>query len=371
MKERTSEFLFKLLLVTAILVFPLYPTSIACSPILEEDLNGYFPGARSHGMGNVGISIPNDPFTSFYNPAALCLLTNTYIGIDLINQSDGSNNDHSNLPGIAGFSMDFVTFARSSGGVTWRPLQRRIEEKTTILFSDESQETVTVESKLEYRTDEFYLTLTTLTSESLDDLSGKPLVGLNLKYYRAYLAESEVTKNHTYVDATSNFDTGNGFGIDFGFIYLRKPLLFGFAVKDIFSKIYWTEYESDRIQTKTGIGISTFLFEQWTIYTDLRYDSGLRKGGFYSGIEFTPTKKGKNKRVLSTRQLQNKNKSLNGGSFRLGASIKDIKKGNDITYSLGFSYTFSLFCFELALSGDQNLLNSKKFSSQASIFVIH
>lgn len=365
--ELSYILIFLIILSLVLLLF----SPITGSPVTERDFTGFSPGARSLAMGNVGIALPGDPFVSFYNPAAVCFIKNNYLLFDFLDMRRNSLENHS-LPEFAGIAIDFISIVNPSGGLTWHPLASMRVEEITTLFSDELQETLSVESKIEYRTDEFYLTLTTLASEMLGSLAGVPLFGINIKYYKANLAVSEVKKSKTTpVDASSNIDTGNGFGIDLGFAYVKGPFLFGFAVKDIFSKVYWTDYESDRIHTKIGAGFSTFFLERWILSTDLRYDSGLKKTGLYTGIESRFFEKKKEKKKLNIGQSKEDHRPLGGGFLRFGARLDDLKIKEDVVYSLGFGYSLSRFCVDIAFFGDKELIKEKSISSQVSILVIY
>ena len=363
------SYLLSLSILLSLVFLPFFP--IIGSPVTERDFTGFSPGARSLAMGNVGIACPGDPFVSFYNPATLCFIKNNYLLFDFLDMRRNSLENHY-LPGFAGIAIDFISIVNPSGGITWHPLaSTRVEEKK-ILFSDELQETLSVESKIEYRTDEFYLTLTTLSSEMLESLTGVPLVGINLKYYKANIAESEVKKSKTApVDASSNIDTGNGFGIDLGFAYVKGPFLFGFAIKDIFSRVYWTDYDSDRIHTKIGAGFSTFFLERWILSTDLRYDSGLKKTGLYTGIESRILKKKKQKKKLNVGQPEEEYEPWSGGFLRSGIRLDDIKRREEVVYCLGFGYSISRFCFDIAFFGNKELIKKKNISSQVSILVLY
>ncbi len=376
MQKRIVELsqIFIILLFVLVLVLFLQLFYVCGSPVAYKDFNGYPPGARSHSMGSVGIALLDNPFASFYNPAALCFLKTSYFVFDfqISRSKTHTQENQSTLPGLSGVGINCISTVNPSGGVTWRPLSRKKEEKKTLVFSVELQETLSIESKLEYSTDEFYLTLTTLTGTQIDDITEKPLLGINLKYYRAILAESEVKKTKTTpVDASSNFDTGNGFGIDLGFSYMKNPILLGITINDIFSKVYWTDYDNDRIHTKTGAGITTFFLDQWAISTDLRYDGGLKKTGVYTGTEYRIGKIKKEEKKLLFGQPKNEDKSLWAAIFRIGARLDNVKRKKEIIYSLGFGYSLSQFNFDIAFSGDKELVKSKSFSSQISILVIY
>lgn len=345
--------LFVFFIAVSIFFFP-FSTTFS-SPIEIENLNGFPPGARSLGLGNTGIALPADPFSSFYNPAAICLLQRGYILFDL--RDTKRNSSFTTLPSISGKTIDLISIVHPTGGITWRPLSKAIIEKDTIIFSDVLQETLHVISKLEYRADEIYLTLTTLSGGNLLNLHMKPLFGINLKYYRVNLAESKITKSKTTsIDASSNIDTGNGFGIDFGFAFMKSPILLGLVVKDIFSKVNWSDYESDRISTKIGAGLSASFTERIMLSLDFRYDTGLKKTGLYVGMDSN---------------LYKKKNGSSGGNIRLGFRLDDLNRKEKSIYSFGFGYFFSRFFIDFALYGDKDFFENKNLSSQVSIFIVY
>jgi hypothetical protein len=355
--------------LSSLILFTLCITSVTMrgSPIESHHFEGFPPGARSLGLGNVGIALPNEPFANYYNPGAACFIQNTTIAVDFAEKERNT----SRFPGIAGKTINYLSFISYSGGFTWRPLTQVRGQSTSSFFSDTYQETLTIESHHEYRVDELFLTLTTLSSEILNTLEQNPLFGLNLKYFRAYYAEAEVIHTSSSpVDAMSNFDTGNGFGVDAGFALVKNPFLFGLAAKDIFSKVYWSDYDSDRIDTKLGMGVSSFFFDRILLSTDYRYNTRTKISSLFAGIE---TNVYQLEKVLKENTGSQTERSLitSGSQIRFGTRLDDIEKRDDIIYSLGIGYFSTRFAADLAIFANFEDIKNKHFSTQLSLIVLY
>lgn len=339
------------------------------SPIEESEYEGQYPGARSIGMGNTGIALPNEPFSSFYNPATLAYIDESYFLMDIADSRIKNWDEKSVLSEFSGISLDFVSIVNPSGGLTWNSLSRYNEQSDTTFFLPSQQETISIKSNCEYRIDEYYLTLTTLSTHPYEDLNNKPIIGISLKYYRAFLAESETKIAESSVDAYSNIDSGNGFGIDLGFSYKKNPFLFGISAKNVFSRVYWTDYDSQRIPVTLGTGISASFNENITISGDFLYSSDEEKTSLHSGIEYS-TQHIKKEAKDVVQKLRSEKLPSNFFLFRLGINIEDLEKKEDILYSVGVGYRYSRIYLNLALWSNSHLLENKQFLTQLSLLVL-
>jgi hypothetical protein len=342
---------------------------LSSSPIDKNEYLGQYPGARSIGMGSSGIALQNEPFSSFYNPATLSYIDGSYFLVDIADSRVKNWDEKSILPEFSGVSLGFLSIVNPSGGLTWNPLSKYNHQVDTIFFSHSQQETISIKSSCEYKIDEYYLTLTTLSTHSYQDLNNKPIIGINLKYYRAFIAESETKSMGNYMDAWSNIDSGNGFGIDLGFSYKKEPFLFGVSATNVVSRIYWTDYDNEKAPPILGTGISANFNEKLTLCGDFLYAHDDGKTSFHSGVEY------------STQQIKKETQDvvqkLRGGIlqgnfllFRLGINIEDLEKKEDITYSVGIGYRYSRICFNFALWANPELIKNKQFLSQLSFLAL-
>ncbi len=345
--------------------------SVEASPIAPEDYNGPPPGARSLGIGNAAIALDNDAFSSFYNPAALCFVQNNVMLFDLHYAKGAAR--ILDLPNVKGVTLDFIAMFNHAGGLAWHPLTRRSIEAETTYFDPGYGDTLQVNTRYEYRADEVYSTMTTLTTEEFENLRGKPLLGFNIKYYRAQCAEAQVIKTASaVVDAYSNIDSGNGFGIDLGFAYATEYFLFGLSVKDAYSRVYWKDYETDCINTKTGMGITYMFAERAALSSDIRYNWGTKVTGSFSGIEINFHKKPQHKtKHIPIGETEKPEESMHESLVRLGAQIPDLSDRKEITYALGYSYSYSRFQIDIALMGEQETITEGDFTSQVSLLIFY
>jgi len=368
-----GKYIFGFLCFCAVCVILLSGALVSASPISPVLFNGPAPGARSHSLGNAGIALFADPFSSFYNPAALCYIYASFLLLDFHYEGTPENDTPFNLPRFFGMTPVYFSAINHAGGITWHPCFRRTDEEVRRFFSSEYGETLFVNTVHEYRGDEFFFTMTTLSTETLENPFNTPLFGINIKYYLTQLAESEVTRTRTApVDATSNIDTGNGFGLDIGFAYAGESFVVGIAIKDIFSRVWWSDYDTDVIPVKAGAGISLLLSERFIFSTDMRYDNWYKRTGIYSGVEvnFLSSKTPKTKHIPVGEPKQ-KNYAKQGSIIRLGTKLDDVKQLSDIIYTFGYGYTFSRLAVEIALMGDSEFIKNKCFSSQISFLVLY
>jgi hypothetical protein len=367
-----AQITHKAFLILFIILFSLLRVALlVASPIDPDEYNGPSPGARSLGLGNAAIALKNDPFSSFYNPAALCFVQNSVVVFDF-NYGKGSAREF-DLPNVGGVAIDFIGMLNQAGGLTWHPLTRRTTEAETTYYDPNYGDTIQVNARYEYRADEVYSTMTTLATENFETLLRKPLLGVNLKYFRAQCAEANVIRMRgAIVDATSNIDSGNGFGIDVGFSYATEMLLFGLSVKDAFSRVYWRDYDTDKIHAKVGTGISYLIAERATLSTDIRYDWGKKTTGSFSGIEVNLLKKMERKtKHMPIGETESNEVSVRGNIVRAGAQIRDFSNSKEIIYTLGYSYLYTRFRFDIAFMGEQQQIKEGDFSSQVSLLILY
>jgi hypothetical protein len=363
---RNAFFSLLLLLCVVALSAP-----IAASPIDPSEYDGPSPGARPRGLGSCGIGLKDEPFSSFYNPAALCFMQNSMVVFDF-HYAQGT--EELELANTGAFSIDFLAMLNQAGGLSWHPLTRNTFEHDTSYFSPAHNDTVQVNTRYEYRADEVYTTMTTLVTEQFEVLSRKPLLGINLKYFRAQCAEARLVKTDSaLVDATSNIDTGNGFGIDLGFAYATEWLIFGLSVKDAFSRIYWNDYDTDKVGIKTGAGICSPITSRVTLSSDIRYNWESRITGSCAGLEMNLIREKKPPKTKHhpIGEPESAEKSAQGSIVRIGIDIHDLSNREERVYSLGYSYLYSRFRIDIALMGEQERIKEGDFSSQVSLLILY
>lgn len=343
---------------------------LGASPLAPDEYHGPPPGARSLGLGNAAIALADEPFTSFYNPASLCFLKSSVVVFDFHYARGGAR--QYDLPNVKGVTLDFVGMLNQSGGLSWHPLTRRTFEAETTYYDQAYGDTVSVISRYEYRADEVYSTMTTLTTEQFDVLLRRPLLGINLKYLRAQCAEAKVIRaGDAIVDATSNIDSGNGFGVDVGFSYATEIFLFGLSVKNAFSRVYWKDYDTDNIPMVIGTGISYMAAERATMSTDFRYDWESKKTGCFSGLELNLLRKKASKTKHRPVGETAPEEPPRGNIVRAGVRIPDLSNAGEITYSIGYAYRFSRIRFDIAFMGEQEQIKEGEFASQVSLLILY
>lgn len=256
--------------------------------IPDRSFIGDSPDAVSVASGEITVA-REGPYC-FYNPATTGLSENEIIlfSFDYIYESiEDVLNYESKISG-----RYFSYFLIGEGGVnlSYRPVSRK--------------DIVTENGEKMYSVDEFALNLATLLYYNLYG-------GINLKYYYIRYGEA-LNRGQSY---SLNLDTGNGYGVDIGIIYILGNVNIGLSGTNILSKVNYKDYKDDRPPTVFRGALVFRLSPFMSLGMGGEKNSGSElKDFFNAGIEFKPFK------FLRMR----------------GGFVTNSISGDELVYSFGF-----------------------------------
>lgn len=257
---------------------------------------GDSPDAVSVALGEITVA-KEGPYC-FYNPAVTGLSQGETImfSFDYVYESiEDVLNYESKIKG-----RYFSYFLIGEGGVnlSYRPVSRKD------LVSDDGE--------IIYSVDEFLLNMASLIYFNFYG-------GVNFKYYYVRYGEA-LREGESY---KLNLDTGNGYGVDIGFVYTSGNINLGLSGTNIISKVYYRDYENDRLP-KIFRGALVFHLHDLVsvgIGGEKHSNSDLRDF-FNAGIEFKPLKSIWLRGGLTTSSISRDDFIY---SFGFGVSIRSTK----------------------------------------------
>lgn len=213
----------------------------AASPISWQEYQGPAPGARAAGLSNCLATAFDEPTMVYWNPAGLAVMASPIMSVSY-RHSSGLLHD----PVFSGPKrVDYVSFATEGAGIAWRSLARYRESATAGDGADSSFR------YLRYGADEFSLALARWNEENLWAL------GLAAKLIWARAAEVEQrTVGGGWDRCMIRDDHGYGYGFDLGIQGRYQVWRAGITAQNLLGKVYWEEYEDDRLKPHLSGGVS-------------------------------------------------------------------------------------------------------------------
>lgn len=302
------------------------------TPLLEDAYIGSEPGARPIGMGGAFSSL-SGPSSIFWNPAGLNILPKNVISVSFKNKE-----------GIVDKIL-FLVFASNQAALSWHLLSNVKEDD---LYSKHivQKDTVEIWSDIEYRIDEYILTVTSLTGKD-EPAKSDFFIGINLKYLTGRFGiAKKLKKNGEWIEPEVNLDSGNGFGVDAGILYDKKRVDLGIAVQNILAMMYWHDYKKDRPEPNLRAGFAMKLFEKLILAFDVAKKWNKKDPFIYRLGAETVLKEVKND--TTNRSWYKKFVSCKP-SFRLGAYTSRLRD-EDIVYTGGFGFIYPNHTMDIAFS---------------------
>lgn len=198
-------------------------------PVAKEEYAFKVYDISNIGMGYSKISQKNKSGMDT-NPASIALLKESYLEIGYT-YSDKIDifSDEMEL----NKKIDYIGLSTSTGGFYYKSFSKK--------------GSIATNEKYDFNLKEIGVVITQ-KSENKNGLYS----GLTLKGYYGNILEGSLD-NKENIDLT--IDRGYGIGIDLGFLYKANFVYAGFTWKDIFSKIFWSEYDDVKINGKVSGGI--------------------------------------------------------------------------------------------------------------------
>lgn len=222
----------------------------AASPISWTEYHGPAPGARAAGLSNCLYTTYDEPTMIHWNPSGLAVMATSIMNISY-RHSDGLLHD----PVFSGPKrVDYVSFAAQGAGLAWRSLARFRESSTVGDGADSSFR------YLRYGADEFSLALARWNEDN-----GWAL-GMAAKLIWARAAEvGQEAAGGVWDRCAIKDDHGYGYGFDLGVQGSYQVWRLGVSAKNLLGRVYWTEYEDDKLKPHLSGGLSWHQHQKLTL----------------------------------------------------------------------------------------------------------
>ena len=335
--------------IVFLLFIPLFLMIFAKSPPVPDDYPSSLPSARIKALGGAGTGLPGNITGSFYNPASASFLSQGFIHISYADESNATvSRLINNEPSVYGRHVSYLSIITFQGGLSYHPLYSES-------YADREIPGSNIERDLDVSLDEYILTLTSYSGAS--ERYALPFVlGLNLKYLRGSFAQADLYRDSADIvdSAFTDISTGNGYGLDLGFLYKGGNFAGGISVRNLLTHIYWSgdskdgnviDYERQIIPLSATAGVSFFPATGLVLLLDIdRIFKSDMPFIYKGGIEYTFYRQFSDNSFLSS--------ILTGSpSIRGGAVFKEIYGLEVITFTLGLGYSSSDYRIDMAIEG--------------------
>jgi hypothetical protein len=343
--------MWKKQIIFSILCLTLFSRDLAGAekaPLFKNAYWGLEPGARAFAIGGAFVAVGGNASCFYWNPAGLGLLpqSEAMLGFNYTKDIEVEDMEVADLlrtaTGLSGKRLSFVAFSENQGALSWRPLSSVCEN--SIYKQNITAEGDTIErwTDIEYSINEFGLSMTTSMGATDQETQGMPcILGMNIKYLNGRIGVAERSrKNGIWEEPNVNLDSGNGYSIDLGFLYLKRRIALGFAVQNVLAKLYWHDYSGDRINANLRGGIAFRLFNGFILASDVekRWDDDAPYI-YHIGAE----------KILKHWGL----------SIRLGAYGTNLLDEEKTIYTSGIGYSYSNYRVDTTVSGKYEGKDSK------------
>lgn len=284
------------------------------------------------GMGGLNLTDATDPYCSYSNPALLADVQESHLvtSFRLANPKQMSFWEAAS-PSNALKDKQFKYFSiiTQKAGFSYQPMSRiniseRMEANQSIYY--------------DYALDKVQLSLA-----ARDDKWAKLGAGFNLKYLSGrlvYLREQQVGNTLHRKEFIDN--KVKGFSTDVGLVWDEEPFRFGLVAYDLFSRLYWESYSSVPIQQRVGLSASyemgsaslnAGVLGRISHSTDTTYHLGFKNMWSWGN------------------QVDARGNLLQHGiPLSLGVYSHDFYGTQNINFTIGSGYNYSIFRFDFSLN---------------------
>lgn len=312
------------------------------APLPEEAYLGSITGARHIALGKALTGTGDDGNSLFWNPAGLNLLPIGFFSMTFRSQHLTGLEQLIN-PTLSGRGLSSIAISTSQTAMGWRALARVSMEDPFIEVSE--GETTEVMSQ-EYLIDEYLLAITTVGAGGALSPEENFLMGINIKYLRGELgiAQRRIVNGQPQ-EPEVNLDRGNGYGIGLGTLLDWRTLSLGFSIQNLLAKLYWNDYQAERVNPNL-LGGGTFRPSEWLTLAGA-LEHRWRRGTsmvFHVGAEAIFAR-------LENPQWYGFLISFSP-SFRFGAYGTDLSKREQTVFTGGLGYVYSRYQLDTGVYGN-------------------
>ncbi len=335
----------KLLIILIMLLSAVLYAQLPPLPITEYDYhsteNEVSPIAI--GMGGMNITNPKDYYSSYGNPALLASVGTTALALSyrLVNQEQYTFTEAMQISNaLKDKQIKYFTLITKNAAVSYQPVSS--------LHISQWNPSGTESQYYDYQLDKWQFSL-----GGKDPAWELLSAGLNLKYLTGRLVYlKEEKRGQEFIRKVFIDDKVKGFSTDLGFAFEQGDFTWSGVVYDIFSQLYWENYDSVKLQRRSALG-----FE---------YNSGSLS--LLAGVQNKIDKDPDTSYHLGLVQDWDWNtksgmgKDINQGFIiRMGMHSKNFHGTDNINYTLGSGYNYDLLRFDFALTNQGMQLRDSEF----------
>jgi hypothetical protein len=291
------------------------------------------------GMGGINLTNPADYFTSYDNPALLAENTSTAFATSFrfSRQSDLSFADvlsASNL--LQEKQFMYYTLITKNAAWSYQPVS-----STTV----SRRYTSGLYNYLEYY--DYQLDKLQLTIAATDDKRTKLSGGLNIKYLTGRLVYLKERGND--MERVAFIDNkAKGVSGDLGLAWTSDKVTWGLCMYDILSRLWWEDYDSEALQRRAALGFQ-YSADNLNLMASVQ--------GKMSNSPSTTYHLG----LVKNWTWQTASKKQQNLLLRAGLFSRDFNGTDNIHFTLGSGYNYSMFRIDFALTNTGMQLRDSEY----------
>lgn len=291
------------------------------APLEYDAFDGQTVGARAIGVGEAFTGLSSDASAPYWNPAGLALIgTNSFTVCSYLQRESQAKWDEViKSDPLRGGKLAFMSFASPNGALSLRPLSKIATDTYTINNGVEQW----VDKKVNIN--ELMLTTAKMYRENI-------FTGVSLNYLNSNLAIVQRTKDASSDVTKINVDTGNGWSLDLGIVFIPSPYLsFGISAINTIGYMYWSDYDKSRLPLTLNTGVAMSLPQKITFMYDI-------KKIYYSDHD-----------DLTTKHIGVEQYLFDMFIFRAGMSGENWNDPDKVAYTFGVGFTDKGYMLDLAM----------------------
>lgn len=338
---------FKKVLLAALLCLGMFYLGAQAQPPLPiESYDYHIPSNSlspiSLGMGGINLTYAADYFTSYDNPALLADNTGSGVAASfrLKNAKDMSFSEMMSVSNLLQEKQFmYYTLITKNSAWSYHPVSS------------------THVSRISGATSEYYdyqLDKLQMSIAAKDEKFAKLAGGLNVKYLTGrlvYLRERISVSNmirEAFID-----NKVKGFSTDLGLTWAEDNYVWGACVYDLFSTLWWEDYNNKQLQRRAAIGFQ-YNAETFALLANVMGKvSSSPETTYHLGMIKNWTWKneaGMNNKVTEQNLI-----------VRAGLFSKDFNGTQNINYTLGSGYNYNMFRVDFAMTNEGMRLRDSEF----------
>ncbi|MDD5259169.1 MAG: hypothetical protein PHD29_04335 [bacterium] len=291
------------------------------APLEFNAFDGQVVGARAIGVGEAFAGLSSDASAPYWNPAGLALMSGNSFTICsyLQRESSAKWEDVIKSDPLRGGKLTYMSFAAPNGALSIRPLSKIATDTHTNINGVETW----VNKKV--IVNEIMLSTARKYQDNI-------YTGVSLNYLNSNLSIAQRTKD-TSTDITQiNVDTGNGWSLDLGLVFVASPYLsFGVSAINAIGYMYWSDYDKNRLPLAFSGGVAMALPQKVTFMYDI-------KRMYYPDHE-----------DVTTKHIGIEQYLFNMFTLRAGMSGENWNDPDKVAYTFGVGFSENGYILDLAM----------------------